>query len=184
MLFTHNVILTIGLPGCGKSTWAINNTNGFHIIERDIIRREICEEMGISFSWNTWDMSLEDRVTQLWNDRSEKIIAEGGNICFSDTNLNRKYRKKLIERMLHAEYDVTCVLFDIDVDICKKRNVLRGNMAVKEIAYERLLPYFHDCRKNIEHECKMYGINFVCLNEQSLLVWHMPTKNDVISLRM
>jgi len=161
----HNAILTIGLPGCGKSTWAAHNALGFRIIERDIIRSRLCEELGIEFSWATWDTSLEGRVTQLGDTDLAQAVADGADICCSDTNLNPRYRRRLAERLLGAGYSVTCVLFDIPVRVCKVRNALRGPMAVDKSAYERLIPLFLDARSSLEQECSRLGATLIRLTD-------------------
>jgi predicted kinase len=161
-----NAILTVGLPGCGKSTWADHHADGYRIVERDIIRSRLCEELGIEFSWATWDTRLEDRVTQLWGADIAQAIMGGADVCCSDTNLNPKYRKQLAERLLGAGYSVTYVLFDTHVQVCKARNALRGKRAVNEVAYEHLMPFFLDARNSLEQECSMLGATLIRLTDR------------------
>jgi predicted kinase len=158
-----NAIITIGLPGCGKSTWAAKKALNFRIIERDLIRSKICEDLGIEFSWDTWDTRLETRVTELWEREVNAAISDGSDVCLSDTNLNPKYRVSLAERLIKAGYGVTYVLFDVHPLVCQERNNLRGPKAVDNIAYKRLVPLFKEAKNNIEQECSRLGSNLLRL---------------------
>jgi predicted kinase len=86
-----------------------------------------------------------------------QAIADGSDICISDTNLNTKYRVPLVERLLRARYNVTYVLFDVPVHVCEARNALRGPMAVDKSAYKRLTPLFMSARRNLKQECSRLG---------------------------
>jgi len=161
---SHNAIITIGLPACGKSTWAAaKGALNFRIIERDLIRSNICEELGIEFSWTTWDKSLETRVTELWEREVNAAIADGSDVCLSDTNLNSKYRVLLAERLIRAGYSVTYVLFDVHPLVCQERNSLRGPKAVDKIAYKQLVPLFMEAKNNLGQECSRLGANLLRL---------------------
>jgi predicted kinase len=153
-------ILTIGLPGCGKSTWATKmaKDDDCVIIERDIIRQKICHENGRDFSWETWDTRLEARVTKMWESAVEKATSEAKDIIFADTNLNPVYRTRLVKRLSDLGYIVEYVFFDVDEKTCMQRNALRGSKAVEENAYRVLGPRFFDAKNDIAYECARLGV--------------------------
>ena len=58
----HKVILIIGLPASGKSTYARNHINNSHTI-------------------------FDDFITQFYNGKALKCIADGNNVCLIDPRL-------------------------------------------------------------------------------------------------
>jgi predicted kinase len=115
-----NLILTIGVPGSGKSHWAQNyqstNTNVV-IIERDLLREELCG--------SRQDFSKEREVTTTARLRAAEALKAGKTVIIADTNLVAKFRKewRLLALSFSAGYRE--VLLDTPFAVCAERNAAR-----------------------------------------------------------
>jgi len=153
-------VVTIGLPGCGKSTWAAGEAAriGAVIIERDIIRAEMARDGGEEFSWASWDFSWEAEVTRRWQSAKAAALAAGVSVIFADTNLNIGYRRELVADLKRAGYSVRYVFFDVAPEVCRARNATRGPKAVDEVAYDRLAPGFQAAQESLADEARELGV--------------------------
>ena len=78
-------IVTIGLPASGKSTFAKTlEPQGFIVIERDRIRKSLAGES--EFSWETWDLQNEKKVTEIEREAIGDAAKQKRSIVVSDTN--------------------------------------------------------------------------------------------------
>lgn len=162
-------IITVGLPGCGKSTWAARRLAGAVRIERDLIRHEIAQERGTPFSWASWDVSLESEVTRRWEAAVDAALAARvQQVVFSDTNLHPGYRRALIKRLRDAGYEVELVLFDVPAEECCRRNAERGPLAVADDAYAKLTPSFEAARTGLSSEADELGARLVVVTNDCI----------------
>ena len=153
-------IITLGLPGCGKSTWAGHEAARLSatIIERDLIRAEMTREAGEEFSWASWDFSREAEVTRRWQAAKAAALAARVSVIFADTNLHVGYRRELVADLQRAGYSVRYVFFDVAPEVCRARNATRGPKAVAEVAYDKLAPGFEAARASLAQEAKEPGV--------------------------
>ena len=135
-----DVILTIGISGSGKTTWAENfkaqyPTKNVVIVERDVIRESL--KPGSTFQRNV-SHKFEDEITKA----QQKLILNAVNakvdfILISDTNLNTTYRNAL-EEFLENRCGITNVERNImedsyDLELCLKRNNKRPRVVDREV---------------------------------------------------
>lgn len=136
------IIVTRGLPGSGKSTWAkglaalVNNTV---IIERDELRMQLFK------SYWTGKPEDEERVTRLQDKLVRASLSEGMVVIVSDTHLPDRSVKKWLK--LGHELSVPVYVQDFrDVPLaqCLANNLSRGEVkfvdgAVIEDKYNRFI---------------------------------------------
>ncbi|PZP59021.1 MAG: hypothetical protein DI596_07140 [Azospira oryzae] len=140
-------IITIGLPACGKSTFASKlEASGWRVVERDRIREEICRSEGKEFKWSTWDSSREPEVQKLWAGKLEEAMASEERIVVSDTNLNHKYRELIANTLRGRGYRVAFVFFDVKPEVCVARNARRAN-PVEDDAWGKMIPLWEESRR-------------------------------------
>jgi predicted kinase len=119
------LILTIGLPGSGKSTWA-RAQEGFVIVERDQIREEL--------TGDAQDHTREPAVTRLADQRVRDALMAGTSVIVADTNLRGRYRNgwQHIAVECGAEYEEVSFL-DVSVETCIERDALRARPVGEEV---------------------------------------------------
>ena len=100
--------LTVGVPASGKSTWARDNAADLNaaIVCRDDIRLM----QGLKHGEN------EDLVTKVAQATMEGLILENKDFIVADTNINKKFRNKLIKFLHQHGCDVEIVTFPISLD--------------------------------------------------------------------
>lgn len=125
-------IITVGISGSGKSTWAEQQVNAFEI-NRDKLRWQITGKYGWSGS-NAYKFSskVETEVTRVAEGHLHTVAKYGEDVIISDTNLNPKFRQKLIETCKGLGYEVEIKEFPISFQEALKRDKERGIFSVGE----------------------------------------------------
>jgi predicted kinase len=102
------LILTIGLPRSGKSTWAIDT--GFPIVNRDSIR--------LALHGQAYIQEAEDMVTAIEMYMVKSLFLAGHNTIIIDaTHLKREYRVK----WENEDWEVKHQYFDTSKVVCIQR---------------------------------------------------------------
>ncbi|ANM46439.1 polynucleotide kinase [Morganella phage vB_MmoM_MP1] len=130
----NKIIMTVGAPGSGKSTWAKEfceaNENAKEF-NRDEIR---CKFSGCKLSEYRYNKSNEKEVLNrqktgvaLWLGQNENNIA-----VISDTGATSKSRNRWIEfvKELGGEIEIEYKVFDVTLEELYRRNLHRGDKAV------------------------------------------------------
>lgn len=131
------LILTNGLPGSGKSTWAVEqiNKNPENICRsnRDDIRSTL---FGDSYHDKVPDKKSENQVSQVQQQQIKNALGKGKTIIVDDTNLN--IRKINILANIAKNYGVVPEFesFDVPVEECKRRNRLRAEQGGRFVPEE------------------------------------------------
>lgn len=121
------LIMCQGLPGSGKTTWALNECarsgHTFWRVNKDDIRREL-EQTG----W-VWSHENEKRVIEIRDSRIKNAFALGFSVISDDTNFGHKHRARLeqLARENGAQFEIQ--VFNTSVDECIKRDAQRTGKA-------------------------------------------------------
>jgi len=118
------VILTTGLPGSGKSTWARQHAEQFDgemvLTSRDDIR----QMLGFG-AVGTKDQ--ENFVSKIQDGIITRAVKEGKSIIVHDTNLNKKSPTR-IKKLFDGDVEFHVADFtDVPVDVCIERDAQREN---------------------------------------------------------
>lgn len=111
-MMNGKLIILIGPPAAGKSTW-LHQFSG-EVISTDDIRRR---EFGVQF-----DPRVEPAVWSVAYQRLEEAIRSGKEVCFDATNTTRSRRKPLIRIAKKYRASVEGVVFHQELDVLIKRN--------------------------------------------------------------
>ena len=119
----QRVVLLVGLPGCGKSTWAA--AQGVTPLSSDELRRMLRDDCT--------DQSIHDVVFRLMRQFLRLRIQLGAAVTYVDaTNLMRKHRRPFVKIALEAGCRCEAVFFDVPLEVCLSRNASRARVVPEE----------------------------------------------------
>ncbi len=115
MSFLH---MLIGVPGCGKTTYAnlLEKDHGYVIISSDRVR----------MNNPSWEEELVfPEVYRLCGE----YLKKGLNVILDATNIDFKTRKKHIDAIKkhHDDFLVVAYYFDVPLEVCRMRVAIRNN---------------------------------------------------------
>ena len=132
------LIITQGLPGSGKSTWAKRMVAEHSKVMR-VNRDEIRLELGFVFN-----ARREGEVTAIQNKRVTDALNEGWTVITDDTYLNPAHIKH--RRQEAAQHGVVFVVNDsfmlVSVEECIKRDLMREHSVGKDVIEELYFRYY------------------------------------------
>jgi predicted kinase len=109
------VILAVGLPGSGKSTYLENP------ISSDAIRLQLADD--------ETDQTIHARVFATMRYLLKQRIALKRPVTYIDaTNLTRRDRRPFIALARKHGCEIEALFFDIPLDVCKARNSSRARL--------------------------------------------------------
>lgn len=156
--------MTVGLPGCGKSTWAQQNIRQNQMFDEVVSSDEYRKRL----LGNENDQSNNKLVfNTMMADTAEKLKA-GISVCYDATNINRKDRKHLLNYLerSNVECEKIAVLFAVDINTVLKQNESRLRRVPDDVIYRMLT------RFEIPLEGEGFDtINIVYRNESASLSW-------------
>ncbi|MDX1673281.1 MAG: AAA family ATPase [Longimicrobiales bacterium] len=126
------LVVMIGLPASGKTTWAERNFRT--LVSPDRIR---LEEFGTEF-----DEAIEDDVWSLAYGRTREALEADDVVCFDATSLSRTRRRRLLAIARDAGAPAIAVWMDTPRHVAWRRNrerdrsVPRGSFAEMVVAFE------------------------------------------------
>jgi predicted kinase len=128
------VVLTIGLPGSGKTTWF--KRRGVTPLSSDLLRTLLFDDI----TEQRWQGLVFSTLRSLLRAR---LIAKMPWNYVDATNLSPHERRQWIKMAKSFGYDVQAVFFDVPLEVCMERNKRRERVVsddvMKKMA-ERLRP--------------------------------------------
>lgn len=125
------LILTVGIPGSGKSTWAKSlaeqkaaQGKQYQIISTDRIRAELYGEESIQGEWMEIRARLIDRLKS-----ARQSIAKGQTnaVIYDATNAARRQRREFIQTARACGYTpLIAAWIDVPLAVCLERNAKRS----------------------------------------------------------
>jgi predicted kinase len=115
--------ITVGVSGCGKSTWAKSQVNWHRgnvvRLNRDDIRKMLFADV-------PWSNSNENLVRDWQMEGARQALQRGKNVIIDDTNCIRNTRQKWEEFAQSQHVKFRIVTFTVDLKTCIERDKARG----------------------------------------------------------
>lgn len=129
------LILTVGIPGSGKSTWAqeLRRTSppgSVRVVERDELRTLLFTD---AYHRGTPDNKSENQVTALQEKLVEEGLRAGATVIVSDTHVEPRRVRPWVEKAQAAGAECAFEYFDVAPEECKRRNSARGAAGGREV---------------------------------------------------
>ncbi len=110
------IVLAVGLPGSGKSTWL--SQQGANPISTDAIRRQLVDD--------ETNQTINGRVFEVVRYLLRQRVELRRPVTYIDaTNLTRKDRRQFIRLAREHGCAIEAVWFDVPLSLCKARNAGR-----------------------------------------------------------
>lgn len=118
------IVITVGLPGSGKSTYL--KRRGVNAISSDEIRHLIADD--------SEDQSIHARVFATIRYLIRQRIAVGRAVTYVDaTHLTRWERRPYVRLARKYGCQVEAIFFNVPVETCVRRNQRRGRVVPEEV---------------------------------------------------
>jgi predicted kinase len=125
---SQRIVLAVGLPGSGKSTWFARR--GIVPLSSDWLRQVLADD--------ATEQRYQKRIFQTLRYLLRMRLRLGRPVTYIDaTNLTRPERRQYIRIAEQYGCDVEALFFDTPLEVCRKRNRGRDRVVPKE-AMERL----------------------------------------------
>ena len=106
-----NLVITVGAPGSGKSTW-VENYKLTHpymtFLSSDFLRG--------FFGKDENDQSVSARVFEHMENEVDRLLSEGKGVCIDATNMHRKARKVWINLAKKHDAMIIAYVFVVNRD--------------------------------------------------------------------
>jgi predicted kinase len=117
------LIMMVGIPGSGKSTWIKNNFSNIIPVSRDAIRFELLDERGGDY-FDHEDEVFDKFIHQIIG----SLVAD--EITIADaTHLNKKSRARVLNKVRKFADEIEAVVLDTDLETAFERNDQREGRA-------------------------------------------------------
>ena len=135
------LIMTVGLPGSGKTTWA-KQQEGYTVFSSDDIR----EELGAN--------AKNDKVFKALHNKIKLALSEGKNCIYDATNIASKKRRHALKNF---DCKKTAMVFVEPFDIIREQNEARGRSVPPEVIRKMLFSWQTPILQEGFDEIKLIG---------------------------
>lgn len=127
----NEVIVMIGLPASGKSTYIKQNRiDGYEILSRD----DIIDEIGVALGYDNYNDAFKNvdqqYVDKLFDIRKNIIIKQKKNVIIDMTNMSRKSRRKKLSNF--NNYNKKAIVLMASIEKIDSRMVSRPNKTISD----------------------------------------------------
>lgn len=123
------VIILVGPPMSGKSTWVKNNSKDHLVLSRDQLILDMAKTNNYNEAYKLVD---KDKINQTFENQRRLAIKSGKDIILDLTHMSQKSRRKSLAG-IPKEMKRTAIVFLVGYETLLKRNTIRSQSENKEI---------------------------------------------------
>lgn len=138
------LVVMVGLQGSGKSFYAKENYKNYEILSSDTIREQILGD-------KEYDPNDNNKVFDRLYTLMQSNLLTSRDVVIDATNITRKSRKNMFDRIKNIDCEVTAIVMATPVDICITRKATRE----KKVPQEHIRRYY----KSFEFPQKFEGFH-------------------------
>jgi len=143
----RELIIMVGVPGSGKSTYVKKNLQDYKVLSSDEIRKELFG-----------DESCQSNNILVFNTlykRAREYLLLGYNIVIDATSINVKERKRVLDNFKDLQIKKIAIYIKTPIEICYKQDSERERKVGKDV-----IDYFNS---NFEVPTKEEGFDEVII---------------------
>lgn len=129
-----NIKILVGIPACGKSTWAksyvLDNPNTKRINRDDL--RNMLDAGKLTDGNENFLRVLRVEMVRMCLSLDKHVVLDDTN-CYASKLEETIFAIRTMAGQMNKEIEIEIIDFDVDVDTCVERNEIRPN-SVKETA--------------------------------------------------
>lgn len=128
------IILLVGLPGAGKSTWTreyLKSNPNTVVVSSDDLIEEFAKENSLTYS-EAFKLVNQNEIEKAMMQRFNDAVAEDKDIIVDRTNMTSKGRNKFLSKV-SSKYIKTAIVFDVPQDVVESRLKSRAEQTGKVI---------------------------------------------------
>ena len=118
---SSNIILLVGLPYSGKSTFVRNYLDNIDIVDTDSYIEKVAKNSNKTYGEVFYDNIK--KATLVMNNKVRTLIANKKSFVVDQTNLTKKSRAKWVEKAHENGYKIIAVVFKPLDDITLKERI-------------------------------------------------------------
>lgn len=120
-----DLIMLVGIPASGKSSYARQNYKDYKIYSSDELREKLFNDVN--------DQAHNDELFRYIHKNIIKDLKDGNNVVYDATNIYSRNRRKFLSKLSNVDCNKICVVFNVDIDKCKLRNSTRERKVPEEV---------------------------------------------------
>lgn len=123
-----NIVMTVGLPGSGKTTWA-SAQEGYKVFSSDAIRQELGDVN---------DQTQNDKVFRILHKRIKEALEDGKDCIYDATNVTAKNRRAFLSYINNIHCHRVARVFVRSFDTIREQNESRGRTVPPDVIKKML----------------------------------------------
>jgi predicted kinase len=136
------LVVLIGPPNVGKSTYIENNSNNHKIISRDDLVLKYAKTDDYNKGFDNLTHEQHQQIDKDLQDIYRRFLKDKENIFIDMTNVSPKSRRKWTNLVKRSDYKIKFVLFLTSYNEIMRRNKDRGNKTLKESVIVKFMSRF------------------------------------------